>query len=414
MKKMKTLIGVAVLLLSCTKSYADANDDLKKAVMTHNIDGMKSAIAASANVDYADPANGNSVLFAAVWWPDAVKTLIDAKANVNLKNKAGDTPLTSAAMQGETESIKLLLAAGADVKSTDATGNTALNYACFASCRADALQALIDAGADPNSKDNAGLSCLFNLCVNCSTPAEKVTLIKSQAIYFAKAGLALNHRYTDPKESDYSSIGEMVDVMVKAKADVNYSIGHGFTILNYAAKMGRNDAIIALIKAGADVHVKTVNGWTALCYAADRLSCAQGALALVATGADVNTVIPAAGFNQENGAASVANDIDAGDEKLVKQAAKKVTPLMLAAKEGDLELVNALIAAKADLDAVYEASAATHWNVIIGVGTTTTTTSESGTAMTLAADFSHPEVVAALQKAGAKSVKDALKSSKKK
>src|SRR5665213_2123571 len=129
MKKVKTLIGIAVLVLSVSKSFANANEDLVKAVMAHNIDGMKAAITAGANVDNPDASGGSSPLFGAIWWPDAVKVLIDAKANVNFKNKAGATPLISAALQGETESIKLLLAAGADVKVADGTGNTALSYA---------------------------------------------------------------------------------------------------------------------------------------------------------------------------------------------------------------------------------------------------------------------------------------------
>ena len=50
--------------------------------------------------------------------PDAVKVLLDAKADVNAKEKLrGTTPLMWAAEQAHPEAIKLLLASGADVQS---------------------------------------------------------------------------------------------------------------------------------------------------------------------------------------------------------------------------------------------------------------------------------------------------------
>ncbi len=354
------IIGIIMIAFSGI-ALADSNLELVNAVKAHNIAAMKAAIANGANVNNPDEG-GSSPIFGAVWWPDAVKTLIDARADVNLKNKVGSTPLMSAAMQGETESVKLLIAAGADVKAVNNDGMSVLWLACINSSQAATLKALVDAGADPNAKDISGMTCLYTLVQGGKTPLERVTTVKSQAPYFAKAGLVLNARYTDPKESDYSSIGDMVTVLVNAKADVNATIAPAnINAIMMAAKNGRNDAVIALMKAGAKINEKSINGWNALWLAADNLSCEEAALALIKAGADVNTTVAIGPLMQKNGikakAVHVKNYHGGSIDLDLTSEMHDVTVLMVAAKEGSTKLVKALIDAKADLTPICEGTA---------------------------------------------------------
>ena len=398
----------AVILSSVSFVFADANADLTKAVMSHDVPGIKTAIAAGANVNNPD-ASGNSVLFGAVWWPDAVQALVDAKADVNLKNKVGSTPLMSAAMQGEPESIKILLAAGADVKAVNNAGQSALWLGSLCGCNATALKEMIDAGADPNQKDASGMTCLYTLVQGSKTPAEQVALVKSQTPYFQKAGLVLNHRFTDPKESDYSSIGDMVTVLINAKADVNATIAPAnVTAMMMAAKNGRNDAVIALINAKADVKAKSVNGWTALWLCADDINCQDAAIALIAAGADVNTIVPIGGLVQKNGVKGktthVTNwhggtiDLDFNGDL------KKISVLMVACKEGSAKLVKALIDAKVDLTPVCEGGFNDGENFV----------TISMSALSVAYNFGHDDVVKLLTDAKSLDVSAAGKKTKKK
>ncbi|WP_019412463.1 M48 family metallopeptidase [Paenisporosarcina sp. TG20] len=65
----------------------------------------------------------------------------------------GETPLMTAAYNGDMESINILIEEGSNVNGTDAEGYTALTYAGF-SQENDIALLLLEAGADPNIQDD--------------------------------------------------------------------------------------------------------------------------------------------------------------------------------------------------------------------------------------------------------------------
>lgn len=91
---------------------------------------------------------------------ESIKLLIASGANVNARDENGNTPLHQASMsfRGFTdlpEIIRILIAAGAKVDARNNEGATPLMRA--ASCNAvENAEALIAAGADVNAKDNGG------------------------------------------------------------------------------------------------------------------------------------------------------------------------------------------------------------------------------------------------------------------
>lgn len=92
---------------------------------------------------------------------DRVRSLIDAGADVNVRNYKGQTALHCAAKAGFSEIVKLLLAHGADVDAGDGRGETPLATALRSTAKDKvALMAvvrlLVEAGADPDAKDNRG------------------------------------------------------------------------------------------------------------------------------------------------------------------------------------------------------------------------------------------------------------------
>lgn len=85
-----------------------------------------------------------------------LKALLDATpALLNAKNVRGATPLHLAAINPDGTTIRVLLAAGADVNAVDEEGFTPLHMAAFHR-QADHALLLLEAGADLNAKTVSG------------------------------------------------------------------------------------------------------------------------------------------------------------------------------------------------------------------------------------------------------------------
>jgi ankyrin repeat protein len=87
---------------------------------------------------------------------DIVKQHIEAGTDINKKEQMnGSTPLISAATFGKTAIVKALIDAKADLSIKNNEGATALHTAAFF-CRIEIVQLLIDAKADKTVKNNFG------------------------------------------------------------------------------------------------------------------------------------------------------------------------------------------------------------------------------------------------------------------
>ena len=84
-----------------------------------------------------------------------VKSLIEAEANINAKNKDGNTPLHLAAREGHENVVKLLVEAGVDIKAKDKYGNTPLHFAAREG-NENMAKLLVDAKAGVNKKNSIG------------------------------------------------------------------------------------------------------------------------------------------------------------------------------------------------------------------------------------------------------------------
>lgn len=91
---------------------------------------------------------------------EAVRQQIEAGANLNERESSvGSTPLITAATFGQTEVARALIEAGADVDLRNNDGSTALITAALF-CRTEIVEALLAAGADKSIRNNAGSTAL--------------------------------------------------------------------------------------------------------------------------------------------------------------------------------------------------------------------------------------------------------------
>jgi hypothetical protein len=91
---------------------------------------------------------------------EAIQQHVKAASNLNEKDLvSGGSPLHTAAAFGQLEAVRALIQAGADVNVRNNDGATPIITAAFL-CRTEIVRALLDHSADKNAKNNAGATAL--------------------------------------------------------------------------------------------------------------------------------------------------------------------------------------------------------------------------------------------------------------
>ena len=152
---------------------------------------------------------------------EKVKALLSNGADVNARNKMGDTPLHVAATE-------LLLAKGADVNGKSEDGMTPM-HAAAASNSEDVAELLLAKGANVNAKSNTGM-----------------TPLHLAAMYNAR---------------------DVAELLLANGADVNAKVNNERTPLHLAAFRNAKEVTELLLTKGADVNAKDKDGKTPLALA---------------------------------------------------------------------------------------------------------------------------------------------------
>jgi ankyrin repeat protein len=207
-------------------------------------------------------------------------------ATVAAANAADDVRLVNAAQQGDHTAVRSLLQARVDVNSRQPDGATAL---AWASNRNDQQMAevLISAGANVNAANDYGVTPLALACLNGST-AMVEKLLKARANPDSSLLTGETALMTCARTGNVDA----VKALIARGANVNAKEArYGQTALMWAVEQKHLAAARALIEHGADVRARSEGGFTPLLFAAQ-----QGDLELVKTllaaGADVNEATP--------------------------------------------------------------------------------------------------------------------------
>ena len=165
-----------------------------------------------------------------------VKKLLDAGANVDAKNKMGETALMDACMMSANkpdyrEIVNMLIAAGADVNAKD-MGDAPVLLLVSGVAEPETVKGLLSAGADPNATDPNGVSALMVAAI--------------------------------------SERSETVKALLDAGADPEAKGKNGWTALMFAAGTGNTETVKTLLAGGADPNATDPNGVTVLMAAGYR------------------------------------------------------------------------------------------------------------------------------------------------
>jgi ankyrin repeat protein len=214
--------------------------------------------------------DGTTALHWAVYNNDAalVQRLLAAGADANARNDYGATPLSQAAVLGNAEVVRRLLAAGADVESANADGQTALMVLARSS-NVEAAKLLLKRGARVDAREAWRDQTALMWAAAEAQPAMVKLLIAHGADVNARS-----------KVNNWER-------QVTAEPRNQARPSGGFTPLLYAARRGCLECAQLLVRAGAQVDAVDPDGVTPLLLATLNFSFDTAAF-LVGQGADVN------------------------------------------------------------------------------------------------------------------------------
>ena len=199
------LMGGAIIALPSNPLIKAAQDD--------DIEALKEALI-NTDANVRDPRTDSTALEHAVrnGNREMVQLLLWGKADVNARDRSGQTALMMLDEDATTDVVWDLLNAGAKVNLRDNDGDTALSEIAIVN-NTEVMKTLLDAGAKVNAVNNEGQSALMKA---------------------AAEGLVNNIR-----------------VLVQAGADINQQDKSGKTALMYAKEGEHRGAIRLLISLGA-------------------------------------------------------------------------------------------------------------------------------------------------------------------
>lgn len=199
---------------------------------------------------------------------ETVKLLIAKGADVNFKStcRQGATPLHFAASGGDLEVIKLLVAKGAKVDGREIDGETPLCYAAFNGYN-DVVAFLLEKGATLNVK---GLSERGSTPLGYAVSQGKMETAK----FLVSKGADLLEKSADGRtllhRAAFRGNKELFQLLVEKGVDVNAKTDFGWAPIHLACMHGNLDGALILAKKGAKLNVKDREGRTPLYLSADR------------------------------------------------------------------------------------------------------------------------------------------------
>ena len=321
-----------------SSEFRDGESPLVTAVQNGDLASVKVLMPYSVDTDvqeglFFSAANGNT---------DILRCFIENEADIDACTEYRNlTPLMLASKNGHTNAVNVLLQYGANVALTDASGFTALHYACKWHGSPGVLSCLISNGADvdarssfnpvfsiPSENGYADMNAAKVRTINTNSDNGVTPLMIAAregrlnvVTFLIKEGVDVSLPDYDGRTALHFAVGssdnscEILSCLIENGADINKGRIDNQTPLMVAVKKGHISVATFLIERGADVDLQDENGNTALHHAlygsdvsCEILSC------LIGRGADVNGV----------------NKV-------------KHTPLMIAAKRGHLNALTLLI-----------------------------------------------------------------------
>jgi ankyrin repeat protein len=173
---------------------------------------------------------------------------------VDIVDEKGRTLLLKAAMFGDFENVKALLAKGADVNKKDNEEKFPL-FIASSYGYTEIVEILLKNGANINLTDNSGRSSLNASCYlgRLETSKLLISLSKSLVNFSDERGR------TPLIEASYNGFYSVADLLIKNGAKVNAVDSHGYSALQHAVTYGHFELTRLLIENDANPYISNEN-----------------------------------------------------------------------------------------------------------------------------------------------------------
>jgi uncharacterized protein len=374
LKRYALLLFVSVATAMTTVGYADdaaSTKSLVEAAQANHHDVAMSLIEHGVDVRMRDVDGTTALLWAAHYGDvELAKRLIHAGADVTAVNDYGSTAMTEAAINGDARIIEMLLKAGVDVESANAEGQTALMVVARTG-NIEAAKVLLSHHAQVNAIEQWGGQNALMWAAAQKQPEMVKLLIKHGAQVDVRGTVRdwqrritaegrpknMNHGgFTPLLYAAREGCTECAKYLLKAGADINLADPDETTPLVLALTNMRFDFAAYLISAGADINKWDFWGRTPLYSAVDLNTLPRGGRPdLPSTdklsGLQIEELLLKKGANpniQLKLRPPYRNGVyDRGGDQVISTGA---TPLLVAAKIGDVESVKLLLKYNARID----------------------------------------------------------------
>jgi ankyrin repeat protein len=367
-----TLLGAFVVILSVSASIGAAGSDVADAVERGDLAAARALVQKGANVN-APQSDGATALHWAVYRDsvEAVDLLMRSGAKSS-PNREGMTPLAMAALFGNPQIVDRLLKGGADAKALGPNGESMLMFAAR-NGNPDVIRLLVEAGANVNAREPLRGTTALMWAVEQRHPEAVAALLKAGADPAARSGGAgLPRNYIAPRVNT-RAVEEAQKRRERAKAaGRTYEQQLEFEYQTGQDLGGPRNAFTANRAGQGQADAQQPASATQPPAVSDQApavaNAAGGGAAPPAAGRGAGGRNGGGGRGRGAGGragggaaqAAVASDDAAqpveGDDAevvvagLVGGGGGGLTPLVFAAREGDIESAKLLIAAKADVN----------------------------------------------------------------
>ncbi|HEY0320070.1 MAG TPA: ankyrin repeat domain-containing protein [Pyrinomonadaceae bacterium] len=357
---IRTLIAAGAVV---NATDATGQTTLMAAIIYHSDEVVQMLLAAGVNVNARDKEGATALLLTSAGGsrPSVTRLLIAARADVNIPNQKGQTPLMAAItsqirsdspyyqLNQSEEMIRFLIEAKANVNARGPNGDTALMLAIMAGRVEGVIQALLAAGANVNIANDSGDTLLMVVAKRYSSERQRGYSYPSESVF--KALLAAGAKVTTLNQAGESAMSIMATKPVSDSLPIiramiaagrrNGARGYPrvadlLAAISRAAGHSPGDVVQELIAAGTNVNGVDEEGRPALIVAVSEAGNAGVVRALLAAGARVN----ARDRNGDTALIAAVREYLPGGDEYVQNALRR-----------DPAVIRALLDAKADTGA---------------------------------------------------------------